>query len=326
MRGMTAGSGLANVRNRRFSPETRRNLRNGMLFISPWLAGLLIFTAYPMIMTVYYSFTDYDGLTFPPHWIGLDNYNTMFTVDPEFWTSVQNTLWWVAFNVPLSVVFGISFALLLNMKVRGIGLYRTFFFLPSMVPAVGSTLLFLWLFNPSGGVIDAILGMLHLSQPGWFTDPAWAKPGLLVQSLWALGNGMIIYLAGLKDVPNELYEAASIDGANTVSRFRHVTLPLLTPTIFFNLILGCIGAFSYFSQALIVSSAPTSLGGGAAMGGPADATLFYSLYVYEQVFTNFQFGYASALSCLLTLTVMIVTAIIFVSSRRWVFYYGSDRR
>jgi len=315
----------------RLSPATRRNLRNGLLFISPWLLGLLIFTAYPLITTVYYSFTNFDGITFPPHWVGLDNYKTLFTNDPQYWPAVANTIWWAAFSVPLSILFGVVLALLLNLPVRGIGIYRTLFYLPSMVPAVGSTLLFLWLFNPSGGLVNGILGALGLGQPGWFSDPTWAKPALLIQSLWGLGGGMIIYLAGLKDIPGELYEAAAIDGAHALRRLVHITLPLLTPTIFFNLVLNTIAAFNFFTQALIVSSSPASLGGGGGngvdnVGGPVDATLFYSLYLYQQVFGNFQFGYAAAMTCLMTIVVVLVTAGIFGTARKWVYYHGSEIR
>jgi multiple sugar transport system permease protein len=314
---------------RGLSPATRRNLRNGLLFISPWLLGLLIFTAYPIVMTAYYSFTDYDGVTFPPHWVGLRNYVLLVTEDPQFWPAVTNTIWWVVFSVPLGILFGVSLALLLNLRVRAIGIYRTLFYLPSLVPAVGSTLLWIWLFNPNGGLVDGILGSLGLSQVGWFTDPAWSKPALLVQSLWGLGGGMIIYLAGLKNIPGELYEAASIDGASAPARLRHITLPMLTPTIFFNLVLGIIAACSFFAQALIASSAPSDLGGGGGngisdVGGPVDSTLFYSLYLYQQIFNYFQLGYASALSWLLTLTVIILTAIIFVTARKWVYYHDSD--
>ncbi|HKC76225.1 MAG TPA: sugar ABC transporter permease [Chloroflexota bacterium] len=318
------------ARARRLSPATRRNLRNGLLFISPWLLGLLIFTLYPLVMTVYYGFTDFDGLTFPPHWRGLGNYVTLFTRDPEFWPAVANTIWWAVFSVPLGVIAGVLLALLLNLRVRGIGVYRTLFYMPSLVPAVGSSLLFLWMFNPGGGLINGFLGALGLGQPGWFSDPLWAKPALLIQSLWGVGGGMIIYLAGLKDIPKELYEAAAIDGANALRQLRHITLPMLTPTIFFNLVLGTINAFSFFVQALVVSSTPASLGGGGGdgvtnVGGPVDSTLLYSVYVYQQIFGNFQFGYAAAMSCLLTIVVLLLTGIIFGTARRWVFYGGETR-
>ena len=325
------------VARRRLSPAKRRNIRNGLLFISPWILGLLIFTAYPIAMTFYYSFTDYDGVRFPPHWVGFGNYVTLFTNDPQFWPAVVNTIWWAALSVPLGIIFGVALALVLNLKVRGIGIYRTLIYMPAMVPAVGSSLLFLWLFNPGGGPIDGILGALGVNQPGWFTDPHWSKPGLLLLSLWGLGGGMIIYLAGLKDVPIELYEAASIDGANGLRRLIHITLPLLTPTIFFNLVLGTIGAFSFFSQALVVSTAPTSLGGGggevgngsygfmATPGGPLNSTLFYSVYLYFQIFGNFQFGYASAMSWLMTIVVMALSGLIFATARKWVYYGGGLR-
>ncbi len=232
--------------------------------------------------------------------------------------------------MPTAIVFGVGLALLLNLRVRGIGVYRTLFYLPAMVPAVGATLLWLWLLNPNGGLVNGMLSALGSNQPGWFTDPNWAKPALLIQSLWGLGGGMIIYLAGLKDIPTELYEAASIDGANVPRRFRHITLPLLTPTIFFNLVLGIITAFSFFTQALVASSAPSDLGGGGgavgggAIGGPVDATLFYSLYLYEQIFTNFQLGYAAAMTVMLTVVVVALTALVFSTARKWVYYHAGD--
>jgi len=320
----------ASRKGRKVSPATRRNLRNGLLFLSPWLLGLLIFTLYPLVMTVYYGFTDYNGLTFPPHWLGLGNYTTLFTNDPQFWPAVVNTLWWAGFSVPLGVILGVLLALLLNLKARGIGVYRTMYYMPSLVPAVGSSLLFLWILNPSGGLLNGVLGMLGLGQPGWFSDPTWAKPALLIQSLWGVGGGMIIYLAGLKDIPREQYEASSIDGANALRQLRHITLPMLTPTIFFNLVLGTINAFNFFVQALVVSSAPSGLGGGGgngtdSVGGPIDSTLLYSVYLYQQIFGNFQFGYASAMSWLLTMVVLILTGVIFSTARKWVFYGGETR-
>ncbi|MFD2081543.1 multiple sugar transport system permease protein [Actinopolymorpha cephalotaxi] len=299
----------------------RRNLRNGLLFISPWLVGLVVLQAYPFFMTAYYAFTDFDGLNFPPHWIGIQNFSTLFTADPQFWPSVTNTLWWVVTSVPTSIVVGVLLALLLNRRVRGLGIFRTVFYLPAMVPFVGGSVLFLWLFNPAGGAINSILGGLGLGSPGWFSDPSWAKPTLLLLQLWQVGPSMIIFLAGLQDIPAELYEAASIDGASAFRKFCYITLPLLTPAIFFNLVLGTIWAFSYFTQALVVSAAPSSLGGSHAPGGPADSTLFYSLYLYTQIFQNFRLGYGAAMSLLLTLVVIILAAVLFRTGRRWVFYY-----
>ncbi|SDS64863.1 carbohydrate ABC transporter membrane protein 1, CUT1 family [Actinopolymorpha singaporensis] len=299
----------------------RRNLRNGLLFISPWLVGLVVLQAYPFFMTAYYAFTDFDGLNFPPHWIGTQNFSTLFRADPQFWPSVTNTLWWVLTSVPTSIVVGVLLALLLNRRVRGLGIFRTVFYLPAMVPFVGGSVLFLWLFNPAGGAVNSILGGLGLGSPGWFSDPGWAKPTLLLLQLWQVGPSMIIFLAGLQDIPAELYEAASIDGASAFRKFCYITLPLLTPAIFFNLVLGTIWAFSYFTQALVVSAAPSSLGGAHAPGGPADSTLFYSLYLYTQIFQNFRLGYGAAMSLLLTLVVIILAAVLFRTGRRWVFYY-----
>lgn len=305
----------------RRNAAARRDLRNGLLFISPWLIGLVVLQAYPLLMTGYYAFTDFDGLNFPPRWVGFQNFSTLFTADPQFWPSVGNTLWWVATSVPVSIVFGVLLALLLNRRVRGLGFFRTAFYLPAMVPFVGGSVLFLWLFNPGGGAINSILDGLGVAGPGWFGDPTWAKPTLLLLHLWQVGPTMIIFLAGLQDIPAELYEAASIDGASAFQKFRTITLPLLTPAIFFNLVLSTIWAFSYFTQALVVSAAPAGLGGAHAPGGPADSTLFYSLYLYTQIFQNFQLGYGAAMSLLLTFVVIILAAVLFRTGRRWVFYY-----
>lgn len=322
---------LGRERPKRQRDWTRRDLRNGLLFLSPWLFGLVVLQAYPLVMTMLYSFTNYDGLNFPPDWVGLENFRTLLTLDPQFWNAVWNTLWWVGLSVPLSMALGLLLALLLNQNLRGQGLFRACFYLPAMVPYVGGSILFLYLFNPSGGPLNSILEAAGLGEPGWFTDPGWAKPSLLLLSLWQIGPTMIIFLAGLQDIPDELYEASAIDGAGALRKFRMVTLPLLTPAIFFNLVLGTIYAFSFFTQALVVSASPAGVGGGAppssygataAPGGPLDATLFYSIYLYTQIFRNFQLGYGAAMSLMLTVVVVIVAATIFKSSKRWVFYYA----
>jgi multiple sugar transport system permease protein len=321
-------------RRRRLDPLARRDLRNGLLFISPWLVGLVVLQAYPFVMTIYYSFTDYDGVNFPPHWVGLHNFRRMFTADPLFVTAVKNTLWWVCLSVPFSIFLGLGLALLLSKGLRGTSIFRTLFYLPSMIPYVGGSILFLWLFNPAGGPVNAVLGAVGLPEPGWFTDPSWSKPGLLILALWQVGPIMIIFLAGLQDIPSELYEAASMDGASASTRFRHVTLPLLTPAIFFNLVLGVIYAFSYFTQAFVVSQSYSSVGGGgvasvlpgssSAAGGPASSTLFYSVYLYTRIFQNFELGYGSALSLVLTLTVIVIAAVMFKTGKKWVFYHGEQ--
>lgn len=308
------------------SPESRRNLRTALVFLSPWLVGMLALWLIPTGLSLYFAFTDYTGAVWPPHWIGFDNFRAMFDgTDPDFMTTLGVTLWWVVFSVPSALVAGLLLALLLNWKVRGIALYRTIFFLPSLVPFVGSALLFLWLLNPQTGLVNETLGWLHLYQPGWFTDPSWSKPGLLLQNIWASGATLLIFLAGLQDVPSDLYESASLDGAGTLARFWHITLPIITPTIYFNLILGMINSFQYFAQAFVVSTLATSAssaGGSPEVGGPLGSTLFFSLHIYDQAFQQGNVGYASAMAWVLTLVVIAITLVLVRTSGRWVHYGG----
>jgi multiple sugar transport system permease protein len=311
------------LQRRRASPQSRRNFWVAMVFLSPWLVGMLGLWLIPTVLSLYFAFTDYTGAIWPPHWVGLANFANMVNgTDPDFLTSVGVTVWWVCLSVPFGLAVGLGLALLLNWGVRGIGVYRTFFFLPSLVPFVGGTLIFLWLFNPQYGLVNDALGALHLPQPGWFTDPAWAKPGLLFQSAWGIGATIIIFLAGLQGVPEELYEAASLDGAGALSRLWHVTIPLITPTIFFNLVLGFINAFQYFAQAFIVSTSPSSFGGAGEVGGPAGSTLFFSLHIYDEAFQQGNIGYASALAWVLVTVVVLLTLLMVRTSGRWV-HYGS---
>jgi multiple sugar transport system permease protein len=310
-------------RRSRWRTQEWRNLRVALVFLAPWIIGMLGLWLIPAVLSLYFAFTDYTGAIWPPHWIGLSNFASMVNgIDPDIATAVGVTIWWILISVPFGLAVGLALALLLNWKVRGLAIYRTVFFLPSLVPFVGSTLLFLWLFNPETGLVNQVLGFLHLPQPGWFTDPAWAKPGLLFQSVWGLGATIIIFLAGLQDVPVELYEAASLDGAGTWRRFWNVTLPLITPTLFFNLVLGMINAFQYFAQAFIVSTSPSSFGGAGEVGGPAGSTLFFALHIYDQAFQQGQIGYASALAWVLTVVVVLLTLVIVRTSGRWV-HYGS---
>ncbi len=321
--------GTANTeRRRRVSRLQLRQLRTGLLFLAPWLIGLIVLQVYPFVATFLYAFTNYNGLQFPPQWVGFQNFVQAFTQSPDFWSAVLNTVWWVLISVPASLVVGIAIAMLLNTKLKMGGLFRTLFYLPSMVPYIGAGIVFAWIFNPAGGPVDVVLGLLHLPQPGWFTDPNAAKPALLLLSLWEMGPIMIIFLAGLQSIPNELYEAASLDGARSVGRFRHVTIPMLTPTVFFNLVLGMIGAFSFFTQVLGSTVTATNTGGqsGAAnLGQPDNSTLLYAVYMYQQMFQNFNFGYGAALSVMLTVIVAVMAAILFRTARNWVFYYGGGR-
>jgi len=294
----------------RFTPSVRRDLRNGLLFVSPWLLGLLIFTLYPIVASFYYSFTTYDIIS-PPVFVGLTNYKDLLTNDPLFWKAVGNTLYYVAIAVPLNLLVALSVALLLNLKVRGMVFYRTLFYLPSIVPDVAAALLWGWILNSQFGLANAFLRSLGLPTVGWFTDPAWSKPALILIGLWSVGGAMVIFLAALQDIPEYLYEAADLDGATALSKTWHITLPMLTPTIFFNLILGMIGAFQYFTTAFVLTN-----------GGPVSSTLFYSLLLYSNAFRYFKMGYGSAMAWLLVAFIFLLTWIVFKTANRWVYYEG----
>ena len=282
----------------------------GYAFISPWLLGFLAFTVYPFLSSAYLSFTRYDIVT-KPVWVGAANYRTLLTGDPLFWKSLSVTFEFALIAVPLGVVCGVTLALLLNLNLRGMGVYRTIFFLPSILPTVATSVVFLWLFNPEIGLINRLLRTLGVTGPEWLQSPTWSLPSLVLLSLWAVGGSMVIYLAGLKDIPTHLYEAATIDGASSWQRLRHITLPMLTPVIFFNLVMGLIGVFQYFTEAYIMTQ-----------GGPEDSTHFYALYLFERAWRYLDMGYASAMAWVLFLIIMIVTGTLFLTQKRWVHYEG----
>ncbi|MGV3490012.1 MAG: carbohydrate ABC transporter permease [Devosia sp.] len=300
---------------------SRRSTRIApFLFIAPWAVGLLLWYVYPLAMTVYYGMTDFDGLN-PPEWVGFDNFADILTDDPVFWDAVGNTLWWVFVNVPVSGALALLLAVVLKRDWRGAGLMRTIVYLPSMIPAAGATLLFLWILHPVGGIVNNVGGALGVPMPSWFNSPDWSKPALLLQSLWGVGGMMIIFLAGLQAIPDQLYEAARIDGAGRIRQFWHVTLPESVPTIFFNLTLAVIASVTYFGPALIASSAPTSLGGGGAttgiVGNPAGSTLMLSVYIYQQLFIEYRFGYAAALCVIMAVAVIIGGGALFLIGRHF---------
>ena len=299
------------VRVRPSKAKVRRNRLWGWLFISPWVVGFLAFTLYPFIASLYYSFTNYNILA-APQWVGLQNYQYMLQ-DGLFWQSLGNTLYYTIVFVPVSTVVAIAIAMLLNMKIRGQTIYRTLFYLPSVVPLVASSVLWLWLFNPSFGFIDAFLRALNLPAPGWLYSDAWVKPSLVLMSLWGIGQPIVIYLAGLQGVPQELYEAALLEGANAWQRTRSVTLPMISPVILFNVVLGMIGSFQYFTQAYVMTQ-----------GGPDNSSLFFALYLYENAFQYLHLGYASAMAWLLFVLILVATLLVFRSSARWV-YYGNEQ-
>lgn len=291
----------------------RRHLRNGLLFALPYLIGVAAFVVYPLVMSVYYSFCRYNIIS-SPVWIGLDNYRELFLNDPVFLKAVYNTLYYTAFAVPLGLAFSIGLAMLLNLRTPGVAVFRTVFFLPSIVPMVASAMLWLWVLNPESGLVNGLLRQVAgIDGPGWLADEHWSKPSLVLMSLWGLGTAMVIFLAGLSDVPQALYEVARIDGAGPWRTFRHVTLPMLTPTILFNLVMGLIGAFQYFTQVYVMTG---------GRGGPVDSTMFYALYLYRNSFYYLRMGYACAMAWMLFVLIFVCTIAVFASSRRWVYYHG----
>ncbi|MFQ6097537.1 MAG: ABC transporter permease subunit, partial [Armatimonadota bacterium] len=280
----------------------------GYLFASPWLVGFTIVTAGPIVASIILSFCRYDVLQ-PPQFVGLANYRDMLFHDPLFWKSLGNT-WYMVLGVPLGMVVGLGVAMLLNTNVRGLSGYRTAYYLPAIVPTVASSILWMWVLNPQYGLINVgIKGAFGAAGPNWLTDPAWAKPSIILMGLWAAGQGMIIWLAGLKGIPRQLYEAAEIDGAGPFRQFLHVTLPMLSPYIFFNLIMGIIGTFQIFNQAYIMTQ-----------GGPVDSTLFYVYYLFNNGFRYFQMGYASALAWALFLLILALTLVQLRLAPKWVHY------
>ncbi|MDQ0114878.1 carbohydrate ABC transporter permease [Paenibacillus harenae] len=291
----------------------RKMVLYGVIFTSPWILGLLLFHAYPLIMSIYYSFTSYSILD-AGEWVGLENYQTLFE-DPVFWVSIYNTLYFTVFFVPVSMVFGIALALVLNAKIRGQGIYRTLFFIPSLVPPIATTIIWLWLLNPQFGLVNHWLEQIGIPGPAWLGSEHWSKPSLILMSLWGVGQSIVIYLAGLQDIPQDYYDAAEVDGSSLIQRLRHITLPLLTPVIFFNLIMGTIGALQNFVL-------PYTLSNG--QGTPANSMMFYVMYLYTNGFGYLKMGYASAMAWILFLIVVILTALIFVSQKRWVYYQGKD--
>jgi multiple sugar transport system permease protein len=293
---------------------TKKEALDGYLFILPWILGFFIFTIGPMIASFYFSFTDYPLLE-NAKWAGLANYRKLFTHDPLFLKSLGVTFEYAIASVPLGMVLSLLVALLLNQKVPGIRYYRTAFYLPSLLGGVALTLIWMWVFSPSYGLLNALLKIFGLKGPMWFQSERWALPGLIIMSLWGIGGNMIIFLAGLQNIPTHLYEAAEIDGAGSWMRFRHVTLPMLSPTIFFSLVMGIIGSLQTFAQAFI-----------ATAGGPNNATLFYNLYLYMNAFQFYQMGYASALAWILFVIILALTMLVLRSSPMWVYYEGTLRR
>jgi multiple sugar transport system permease protein len=293
---------------RNMSPLARREALEGYLALLPWMIGFLGFTILPVAISFYLSFTEWDIVT-APKWVGLDNYERMFTHDPLFRQSLKVTGEFVLISLPLKLILGLALALLLNLKVSGMNFYRTVFYIPAVISGVAVSLMWMWLLQPDTGIINTLLGQVGIKGPAWFWDPGWALPSVAMMNVWKVGGSAIIYLAGLQNIPHHLYEVAMIDGAGRVSRFRRITLPLLTPTIFFQLVIEMIDSFKVFTEAFVITQ-----------GGPLKATFFYLLYFYQEAFENFNMGYASALALVLTAIILISTIILNQTSKRWVFY------
>jgi len=297
--------------------------------MSPWIAGFLLLIAYPMVSSLYFSFTKYTLLS-PPVWVGLENYRLLFTRDPFFWLAIRNTVWIIVVGVPLRIAFGIFTAWLLTLPQRGSRAYRTVYFLPSMPPPAAAALAFVVVFNPGFGPINQILRSLGWHNPPlWFYGPGSSKWGLVILGLWGVGDAMIIFLAGLLDVPRQLYEAADIEGATGWQKFRNVTLPMISPVIFFSLVIGVIYGFQLFTQAYVTSLAVSgsSVSNAAEnLGTPQGSMWFFSVYLFQQGFQNFRMGYAAALAWILFIITMVCTLAIIRGSRRWVHYQGGGFR
>jgi multiple sugar transport system permease protein len=311
-------SGLKSLSYLKRDSLARQEAIAGYLAILPWFLGFLIFTAGPIVASLIISFTRWDIVN-PPNWAGFDNYERILTNDKDFIQSLKVTTTYAIMTLPLGLVAGVALSLLLNLKLKGMNIYRTLFYLPSILPGVAVTLLWVWMFNSEFGLINYLLENIGVEGPRWFQSPRYVLPALTIMSLWGVGGGAVIYLAGLQNIPPHLYEAAEIDGANAWQRFWNVTIPLLTPTLFFQLVMGLIGTFQAFVTAYV------AFGGLAAPGGPQKSALFYMLYLYLKSFRDYQMGYGSALAWILAIIILLITILVFRTSDRWVFY-ESDRR
>ncbi len=297
----------------KWSGRERRNFKIGMIFLLPWTIGFLVFTLYPMAASFVYSFSIYHARA-PLEWNGLNNYLNLLK-DDLFWKSLYNTMYMVVLGVPLTLLMSFFCAVLLNLKVRGQSIYRVIYFLPSIVPTVASTILWMWILNPQAGILNTVLGYIGIDGPNWMTNPAWSKPGLILLGMWGMGGTIVIYLSGLQDVPTSLLEAAELDGADWWQRLWNVTVPMVSPITLFNLITGVIAQFQYFAQAYVFR-------GFQGLGYPLNSTLFYSVYLYQNGFLWMKMGYASAMAWVLFVIILVCTLLLLKVSERFTYYAG----
>ncbi|MFE0557518.1 MULTISPECIES: carbohydrate ABC transporter permease [Paenibacillus] len=286
----------------------------GYLYIMPWLLGLLLFTIGPMLFSLLLAFSKWDIITGVQsiEWVGLDNFKAIFH-DELFYQSLKVTFIFALVSVPLYQIVSLLIAVLLNMRSRGMKVFRLIYFMPSVIPAVAVSMMWVMIFNPEYGILNKALGWFGIQGPAWLQDPSYALGALIVMGIWGVGNTIIIYLSGLQSVPEDMHEAAELDGAGRFRRFFSITLPMISPTVFFNLIMGIIGGFQYFTQAFVMTN-----------GGPLNSTLFYNLYLYNKAFQDYEMGYASALSWILFVIILVFTLIVIRSSSMWVYYQGDD--
>jgi multiple sugar transport system permease protein len=287
--------------------KNTENILKGLLFISPWIIGFAIFQIYPIYKSIYYSFCNYDVLN-PPIFVGLKNYQNLFQ-DEVFLKSIVSTGVYTIMAIPLSMIVSLFFAILLNQKIFGRGIFRTIYFLPSLVPMVALAILWKWMFNGENGILNYFLGLFGIPGPNWLGSTVWATPSIVLTGIWGIGGSIVIYLAALQDVPRSLYEAAEIDGAGWFSKTWHITLPMISPVIYFNLILGIIGCLQVFAVPYIMTA-----------GGPARSTYYYTMYLFDNAFSFLKMGYAGAMAVLLFIIILIVTFIVTKMTASKVYY------
>jgi len=294
----------------------RKEGLQGYIFILPWLVGFAVFTAGPLLFSFGASFTNYN-VTSQMDFVGMDNYKTLLTDDQLFWTSLYNTLYYVLFSVPLTTIGAILLSALLNQDVPGMRFFRTIFYLPAILSGVGVYLLWMQLLEPGTGMVNTVLSWVGISGPNWLFDPDWTKPSLILMKLWSVGGSMLLYLASMQGVSKSLYEAAEMDGASRWKQFMHITIPMITPVIFFDIVTSLIGGFQIFQEAYVMSS--------NGDGGPVNSMLFYNLYMWKKAFETFDMGYAMAMSWILFIIVFIITIFNLKVAPRWVHYEGEEK-
>ncbi len=293
---------------RQMPASERREAISGYLFISPWLIGFLLFTVGPMLFSLYISFTRWN-IVGDPKWVGLANYERIFTADKDFRQALLVTFSYAAIYLPLATIVGLAMAMALHLKLKGVGVFRTMLYLPYVVPSIAATLVWVWVLNGRFGLVNTVLAWVGIDGPNWFGDPRTALYGIVMIGLWGVGGSAVIYLAGLQNIPEHLYEAALVDGATEWQKFRFITIPMLSPTIFYLLIMGLIGVFQTFTSSFVATG-----------GGPMKSTFFYMLYIYNKAWESLRMGYASALAWVLFAIILAFTIVVFRSSALWVHY------